>query len=100
MKKIRKKPICKKCCTPMKGHKRGTCRKKNERKVIPISQATPSDTNESEEWKPLANKLLWDYYQNWQKNSTFVPFPTRMGMTGAQLGDIMENYAKYAKYYQ
>ena len=22
----RKKPICKKCCTPMKGHKKGVCR--------------------------------------------------------------------------
>ena len=44
-----------------------------------------------EEWKPLADRYWWNYYTNWQQNSTFVKFPTMVGMTSAQLGDIMEN---------
>ena len=55
---------------------------------------------EADEWKPLANKTWWEYYRNWQDNSLSVPFPTRMGMSSEQLGDIMENYSKYVIFYQ
>ena len=196
MDKVRKKPICKSCCTPMKGHKKGVCRPspwcdhgdnnkehggryewetqrwngsewkpwkpedvvpimKNEvivpaeepeelpsPELEPIPQAKekkknweesldefistgtvihmnhhladnppppkePEEPEEPEEpkepkdeWKPLADGYWWNYYRNWQQNSAFVPFPTQMGMTSAQLGDIMENYAKYRRYYR
>ena len=60
-----------------------------------VAEAEP----EKEEWKPLADRYWWNYYTNWQQNSTFVKFPTLVGMTSAQLGDIMENYAKYRNYY-
>jgi len=135
----RKKPMCKKCCTPMKGHKRGVCRPtteggtsdtpaENQVIIVPISQILmapppgtcperdaflasfeptaeePEEPKEAEEpkdeWKPLTDESMWNYYRSWQRNSAFVPFPTRMGMTSAQLGDIMENYSKYAKYYR
>jgi len=61
---------------------------------------TPAETPAvEEEWKPLADRYWWNYYTNWQQNSTFVKFPTLVGMTSAQLGDIMENYGKYRNYY-
>ena len=60
----------------------------------------PKEAEESkDEWKPLADGYWWNYYKNWQANSTWVKFPTLVGMTGAQLGDIMENYGKYRKFY-
>jgi len=51
----------------MKGHKRGVCREKNECKPVPISQATPPGINE------LENQM-----RDYQRNPTFVQFPTRM----------------------
>ena len=58
------------------------------------------NTVEAEEWKPLANKTWWVYYRKWQGNSLTVPFPTRMGMSSEQLGDIMQNYSKYVAFYR
>ncbi len=60
----------------------------------------PKEAEEpKDEWKPLADRYWWNYYKNWQQNSTWVKFPTLMGMSSAQLGDIMENYGKYREYY-
>ena len=67
---------------------------------VPEAETTPEAAEaEKEEWKPLADRSWWNYYTNWQQNSTFVKFPTLVGMTSAQLGDIMENYGKYRNYY-
>ena len=183
-KQTKKMPICKKCYTPMKGHKRGFCRPNpwydgktqqergghyewesqrwngsewkpivvaavNKNQVIvnngdaiaqferiveselekfistgtvihlnhhladdtspaeqpkepeePKEPEKPKEAEEAkDEWKPLASESWWNYYRNWQQNSTWVKFPTLMGMTGAQLGDIMENYGKYRNPY-
>lgn len=165
----RRKPICKSCCTPMKGHlkngsKKGRCRPNpwcehgnnhkehgghyewekqrwNGTEWKPVEAASnavvvqapeetelekfidtgtvihmkhhladdppppkepdePKEAEESkDEWKPLADKYWWNYYKNWQRNSTWVKFPTLVGMTDAQLGDIMENYGKYREFY-
>ena len=66
----------------------------------PDESKEPEERKEpKDEWKPLADEYWWNYYRNWQQNSTWVKFPTLMGMTGAQLGDIMENYKKYVEYY-
>ena len=61
---------------------------------------TETEVEVVDEWKPMANKTWWEYYRNWQGNSLTVPFPTSMGMTSKQLGDIMQNYSKYVAFYQ
>ena len=66
----------------------------------PTAGAAQPVTETEEEWKPLASEYWFRLYQNWQWNSLTVPFPTRVGMTSLQLGDIMENYSKYRKYYR
>ena len=53
---------------------------------------------EEKEWYPSVSKSMWKYYQTWQ-TTPGVPFPTQMGMTSAQLGDIMQNYKKYSRFY-
>ena len=140
----RKKPMCKKCCTPMKGHKRGVCRPNpwvdhgdnhkhhgghyewetqrwNGSKWVPLAVipavvtavaentvvvetedasktvssshiprhppgtrperdaflASLEPTAEEpekpkDEWKPLTDESMWNYYQCWQRNSAFV----------------------------
>ena len=53
----------------------------------PEEPEKPKEAEESkDEWKPLADEYWWNYYRNWQRNSTWVKFPTLMGMTSAQLG--------------
>jgi len=79
----------------MKGHLRGKCRSSVSNNVVVVVK-----DEKKNEWKPLANKTWWEYYRNWQDNSLSVPFPTRMGMSPEQLGDIMENYSKYVIFYQ
>ena len=66
---------------------------------VPETEKPAEPPAVEEEWKPLADRYWWNYYTNWQQNSTFVKFPTLVGMTSAQLGDIMENYGKYRNYY-
>ena len=53
--------------------------------------------NEPEHWKPKAPKYLWNLYTAWQQGNSV--FPTRLGMTSEQVGDIMQNYKKYQQYY-
>ena len=77
----------------------GTCPERDAWLAFCKGEANESDSEEeSDNWKPKTPRYLWDYYKIWQHRGGI--FPTTYGMTSEQLGDIMQNYSKYAEYYQ
>ena len=63
-----------------------------------MPELEPIPQKKEEEWQPVTPRHLWNLYKMWQTTAG-MQFPTQMGMTGEQLGDIMQNYGKYAEYY-
>ena len=63
-------------------------------------EAEPKQELVADKWKPLVTESMWYYYKNWQRHSTTVSFPTNVGMTSSQLGDIMQHYKKYEDYFR